>query len=232
MPLPKFVAYPHTKGSRAKGDADDDTFYHYHFLAQIAHRIILSRIRDELFYNHPSTALADELRHQLEEWRANLPHTLTISGDCHLPGKFKNPADVVAITLLEARYRICIYHLGRPFLHKALQNPSAIADTELRICADTLNFAMDWPLILDICVKMTDFMPLKFFACSQMFGQLFIFYAFKCCPDARIREIIPPGADEWCRKMMRYITPLVDSTPTVAKDLELLRALYGCQLDT
>ncbi len=63
VPLPKFTTYPYVSKSRAQNS--DDSYYHYHFLAQIAVRIILSRVREELYFSNPSTALAEELWHQL-----------------------------------------------------------------------------------------------------------------------------------------------------------------------
>jgi hypothetical protein len=63
VPLPKFITYPYVSKSRAQNS--DDSYYHYHFLAQIAVRIILSRVREELYFSNPSTALAEELWHQL-----------------------------------------------------------------------------------------------------------------------------------------------------------------------
>ncbi|EHY58260.1 hypothetical protein HRR83_004882 [Exophiala dermatitidis] len=223
VPLPKFITYPYADKSRPWNS--DDSYYHYHFLAQIAHRIILSRIREELYYSNPSAALADELRHQLEQWRENLPPGLqwTSEGEDQV---FGSPADAVVLTLLQARYRISRFHLGRPFLYKAIQKPMSVSDTDLKMCSEALQFAMDWPLALDVCVRMKDFMPLKYFVSGQMFGQLFIFHAFKNSPNPRVRDTLPLGYDVWCTKMLRFMSELVALSPTVAQDFELLSTLY------
>lgn len=223
VPLPKFTIYPYADKSRPQNS--DDSYYHYHFLAQIAHRIILSRIRDELYNSNPSATLADELRHQLQQWRDNLPKAIQapIGGD---DMAFDCPADAVAVTLLEARYRISRFHLGRPFLYKAIQKPMSVNGTDLMMCAEALQYAMDWPLALDVCVRMKSFMPLKYFVSGQMFGQLFIFHAIKNSPNPRIRDTLPLGYEIWCTKMLRFMSELVESSPTLSKDFELVSALY------
>jgi hypothetical protein len=224
VPLPKFTVCPYLHKTRPKNP--DDSFYHYHFLAQIAHRIILSRVRDELYYNNPSTALADELSHQLEQWRANLPKSLQFPDNAP-DVVFDSPADAVVVALLQARYRISIYHLGRPFLYKATQNSASLTPSDLKMCSKALQFAMDWPLLWDVCGKMKNFMPLKYFVCGQFFGQLFIFHAFRQSPDKRLQEALPVGFDVWCTKMLRYISNFVVSSPTAAKDFDLLAKVYN-----
>ncbi|KAK5452165.1 hypothetical protein LTS15_007229 [Exophiala xenobiotica] len=223
VPLPKFTTYPYVSKSRAQNS--DDSYYHYHFLAQIAVRIILSRVREELYFSNPSTALAEELWHQLEQWRANLPEALHFAEDDPEP-VFDSPSDAVVVALLQARYRISTFHLGRPFLYKALQNPSAATENDLKMCSRALRFAMDWPLIWDRLCAMPNFMPLKYFCAGQLFGQLFIFNAFKNSTDERLRNALPNGYDLWCTRMLRYITEFVGSSPTMAKNLELLSTLY------
>ncbi|OAG35285.1 hypothetical protein AYO21_10556 [Fonsecaea monophora] len=226
VPLPKFTTYPYASGSRPQ--YSDDSFYHYHFLAQIAHRIILNRIRDELFFSNPSTKVAEELRHQLEQWRANLPQALRYASDRE-QHDFDCPADAVVVALLQMRYRVSIFHLGRPFLYKAIQNPASVNDIELKLCAEALEYAMDWHMTLDVCARMHNFEPVKYFACGQFFGQLLIFYAFKNSPDRRLRDTLPSGYEAWCTKMLTFIYGFVDSSPTIAKDLELLSSLYQIQ---
>ncbi|KAJ9608727.1 hypothetical protein H2200_006498 [Cladophialophora chaetospira] len=225
VPLPKFTSYPYLSSSRPHHS--DDSFYHYHFLAQIAQRIILNRIRDELFFSNPSTKFAEELRHQLEQWRANLPEALRYAGN-RQEDEFATPADAVVVALLQMRYRVSIFHLGRPFLFKAIHNPSAVSDVELKICAESLEYAMDWQLTLPVCVRMRNFAPLKYFCCGQFFGQLLIFHAFSSSSDRRLRDALPSGYEPWCTKMLRFIYDFADpeSNPTIAKDFELLSTLY------
>ncbi|ETI28397.1 hypothetical protein G647_00846 [Cladophialophora carrionii CBS 160.54] len=222
VPLPKFTTYPYISNSR--GHQADDSIYHYHFLAQIAQRIILNRIRDELFFSNPSTKLAEELRHQLEQWRSNLPEALRYSGEQDFPC----PADAVVVALLQMRYRVSIFHLGRPFLYKAIHNPAAVSDAELKLCAEALEYAMDWHMTLPVCSSMKNFAPLKYFCCGQFFGQLLIFHAFKTSSERRLRDTLPAGYESWCNKMLRFIYDFADpgSSPTIAKDFELLSTLY------
>lgn len=229
VPLPTFTAFSYMNKPRLR--TTDDSYYHYHFLAQIAHRIILSRIRDELFYVNPSPALADELRHQLEQWSANLPDTLKYT-DENPDQAFRSPADAVVVALLYTRYRVSIFHLGRPFLYRAIQSPSSLTEKDLSRCREALQHAMDWPLTWDICAKMKNFMPLKYFASGQMFGQLLIFHAFKHSPDPRLQDALPTGFELWCTKMLRFISELTESSPTIRTDFEVLSILYQLNVKT
>ena len=221
---PKFSTYPYVSGSRSQSD---DSFYHYHFLAQVAQRIILNRIKTELFFDNPSTKLAEELRHQLEQWRANLPEGLQYPSG-RQEQQFSTPADAVVVALLQMRYRVTIFHLGRPFLYKAIHNPAAVSDTELRLCAEALEYAMDWHMTLPVCASMKNFAPIKYFCCGQFFGQLLIFHAFKNSSDRRLRDTLPTGYESWCTKMLRFIYEFAEAeaSPTIAKDFELLSTLY------
>lgn len=56
VPLPKFVAFQSLRFLRPRTAADqqqdeDDSFSHFCFLSQIAHRIILTRARGSIFYS-------------------------------------------------------------------------------------------------------------------------------------------------------------------------------------
>jgi hypothetical protein len=226
VPLPKFIPYPR-KGHSQSQDEKDDAFYQYHFLAQIAHRIILSRIREELFCSTPSTTVANELRYQLEQWAENQPDLIkgsTINASIELS---QCPAYIVAGSLLKMRYHVGIFHIGRPSLYKAIHHPSLVTEADLKICADALSFAMNWPLAMEPCSKMPSFMPLRFFTASHMFGQLLIFYAIQRSPDARIRDLLPKGYELWCNQMLRYMDGIADSSPVIKKDFELVSAMYS-----
>ncbi|KAE8414456.1 hypothetical protein BDV36DRAFT_265183 [Aspergillus pseudocaelatus] len=72
VPLPRFVKLEQhpflTMGDIM--DKEDESFFHYHFLAQIAHRILLTRTKNPIFYStpdgrYPSPSLKEELSHQL-----------------------------------------------------------------------------------------------------------------------------------------------------------------------
>jgi hypothetical protein len=138
VPLPRFVEYSQSNtASIPKSNQVDESFYHYHFLAQIAHRIILSRIRHTLFFSskwmsalllfenithhlgdsfdYPHPPLAEELDHQLAQWRENLPVALHFDENT-LPEKFSSPEQELVDALLLSRYRVARFHIGRPFL--------------------------------------------------------------------------------------------------------------------
>lgn len=65
VPIPKFIAFNPVglPTSIAAVDNPEDQFFQYHFLAQVAHRIILTRIRNSLyFFCEPSPAIYITLR--------------------------------------------------------------------------------------------------------------------------------------------------------------------------
>lgn len=222
VPLPKFTSYPNVK--KPQSLRRDDSYYHYHFLAQIAHRIILTRIRDEMYNLNPSTTVANELRHQLEQWRTNLPPALQFDGD---RDTFSCPAEAFAMSLLQTRYRSAIYHLGRPFLYKSLTNPSLATDQELNFCSEALQTASDWPIATNTCQKMTSFSPLKYYVCRSFFGTLLIAHAVKHSGDERLIKTLPEDADAACSHMLHYIESLASMSPPLRKDRETLSMLYG-----
>jgi hypothetical protein len=68
VPLPKFTACPRPKTSISGLLTDgDDPFFNFHFLAQAAHRIILTRVKQSLYYfaekeGYPSASITAEMR--------------------------------------------------------------------------------------------------------------------------------------------------------------------------
>lgn len=54
VPIPKFIGFETSGFVPAKFpslcDELDDSYFQYHFLAQVAHRIILTRIRHSLYF--------------------------------------------------------------------------------------------------------------------------------------------------------------------------------------
>jgi hypothetical protein len=48
VPLPRFTSF--TSNKEIPRSTDEDTFFQFHFLAQVAHRIILTRVQRELFF--------------------------------------------------------------------------------------------------------------------------------------------------------------------------------------
>jgi hypothetical protein len=161
-PLPRFVRYP-IQRPRAKDD--DDSHYHYHFLAQLALRIIITRIRNELYNTEPSPFVAEELFSQLYQWCDNLPTGLKFSENNAVQPH--EPAEAVATMLLRTRYTLAIYHISRPFLIKAIRFPLETTDHEIRICSEAMKCAMEWPIGDRKSRQLKTFMPVKYFACAQ-----------------------------------------------------------------
>jgi hypothetical protein len=53
VPIPKFIPFSVVSSSSlgiVPVEEQDDSFFQYHFLAQVAHRIILTRIRHTLYF--------------------------------------------------------------------------------------------------------------------------------------------------------------------------------------
>jgi hypothetical protein len=53
VPIPKFIGFETTGYASNRFNASsvvDDSYFQYHFLAQVAHRIILTRIRHSLYF--------------------------------------------------------------------------------------------------------------------------------------------------------------------------------------
>jgi hypothetical protein len=53
VPIPKFIGFETTgyvSTRYASTSVVDDSYFQYHFLAQVAHRIILTRIRHSLYF--------------------------------------------------------------------------------------------------------------------------------------------------------------------------------------
>ncbi|OJJ59978.1 hypothetical protein ASPSYDRAFT_915353 [Aspergillus sydowii CBS 593.65] len=266
VPIPKFIGFE-TLGflpSRFSSSAEDidDSFFQYHFLAQVAHRIILTRIRHSLYFhsdsgNFPQPAVNVELHHQLGQWRENLPpglkfpdpttvsttttpqtaatppnpispHPLssaTTTTNTNTNTRPLSPAVAVSEAMLRGRFMIAKFHIGRPYLYKALRIPSLLTDDELEQVRSGLQNAMDWPIILGIFRDMKSCIPIKFAFCSQFFGQVLLFYCISHSPDARVRSTLPPGWDQWNQEMLRFLEDCAMYSPAVAKDLELLQLL-------
>ncbi|KAL2870931.1 putative C6 finger domain protein [Aspergillus lucknowensis] len=256
VPIPKFIGFE-TLGfvsSRYSSVEDiDDSFFQYHFLAQVAHRIILTRIRHSLYFysdtgTFPRPAVNAELHHQLSQWRLNLPQALqfsdtvslatppaTTAASPHNPisphhqsspnTRPLSPAVAVSEAMLRGRYMIAKFHIGRPYLYKALRIPSQLSEEDLEQVRSGLLNAMNWPIILGIFRDVKSCIPIKFAFCSQFFGQVLLFYCIAHSPDSRVRSTLPPGWEQWNREMMRFLGDCAEHSPAVAKDFELLQLL-------
>ncbi|KAI9040224.1 putative C6 finger domain protein [Aspergillus affinis] len=254
VPIPKFIGFE-TVGlgpSRASStDEIDDSFFQYHFLAQVAHRIILTRIRHSLYFysdsgTFPLPAINAELHHQLDQWRLNLPPALQFSDTLPTtpaadtpaapspspisplpldPNRPLSPAVAVSEAMLRGRYKIAKFHIGRPYLYKALRIPGSLSDEDLDQMRSGLRNAMDWPVVGGIFRAMKSCIPIKFAFCSQFFGQILLFYCISHSPDPRLRSTLPTGWERWNHEMLRFLEDCALYSPAVAKDLELLRLL-------
>lgn len=229
-PLPKFMPCPRPKTSISGLLTDeDDSFFNFHFLAQAAHRIILTRVKQSIYYfaereGYPSANLTAEMHHQLEQWRSNLPSSLQFSDD-ESADDSPSPAHVIAKAMLRSRYLVARFHIGRPFLYKALHAPGSTSDAEYQEVRQGLRGGMYWPTTMGLCTQMLSALPLKFGWCCQCFGQVLLFHAVARSPDQKLRETLPTGWEEWVQIMMTLIESCARDSPGIAKDFELLRLL-------
>lgn len=236
MPIPKFTPCPRPKTSISGLLVDeDDSFFNFHFLAQAAHRILLTRIRHSLYSfvereGSPTPAITAEMHHQIEQWRLNLPHTLQFSDSdpasmAEETDNLPTPAHVFAKAMLRSRYLVAKFHIGRPFLYKALHAPGSMTDTEYGEIREGLKAGMYWPTTMGLCTQMMSALPLKFGWCSQCFGQVLLFHTVARSPDPKLRETLPASWEDWVKVMMQLIEACGKESPGIAKDAELLRLL-------
>ncbi|KAF2030679.1 hypothetical protein EK21DRAFT_111769 [Setomelanomma holmii] len=231
VPLPKFTACPRPKTSISGLLTDgDDSFFNFHFLAQAAHRIILTRVKQSVYFfaekeGYPSASITAEMHHQLEQWRSNLPSSLQFS-DNESADDSPSPAHVIAKAMLRSRYLVAKFHIGRPFLYKALHAPGYTNDAEYNEVREGLRGGMLWPTTMGLCTQMLSALPLKFGWCCQCFGQVLLFYAVARSPDQKLRATLPTGWQEWVQIMMTLIESCARDSPGIAKDADLLHLLY------
>ncbi|SCO87551.1 uncharacterized protein FRV6_11678 [Fusarium oxysporum] len=117
VPLPKFVKMEVPALQRLEEPNSADAFCHYHFLSQIAHRVLIYRIKETIYYSgsYPPSSLEDEFTYQLEQWRHQLPAAIQFEVDSEMPPS-RFPRDVVVTPWLRARYLVAKWHISRPFL--------------------------------------------------------------------------------------------------------------------
>ncbi len=229
-PLPKFTPYPWPKMSISGLLADDeDSFFNFHFLAQAAHRRILTRVKESLYYfaekeDFPSANLTAEMHHQLEQWRLSLPSSLQFSDD-EAADDSTSPAHVIAKAMLRSRYLVAKSHIGRPFVYKALHASAYTSDTEYNEVRDSLRGGMYWPATMGLCTQIFSCLPLKFGWCCQCFGQILLLHAVARSPDEKLRSTLPDDWKQWVENMMTLIERCARDSPGIAKDYELLRLL-------
>ncbi|KAH8719173.1 C6 zinc finger domain-containing protein [Phaeosphaeriaceae sp. PMI808] len=230
VPLPRFTSCPRPKTCMTGLLTDeDDSFFNFHFLAQAAHRIILTRVKQSVYFfaekeGYPSASITAEMHHQLEQWRVNLPPSLQFSND-ESADNSPGPAHVIAKAMLRSRYLVAKFHIGRPFMYKALHAPGYTNSVEYNEVREGLRGGMYWPTTMGLCTQMLSALPLKFGWCCQCFGQVLLFQAVSRSQDERLRETLPDGWQEWVEIMMGLIESCARDSPGIAKDAELLRFL-------
>lgn len=69
--------------------------------------------------------------------------------------------------MLRGRYMIAQFHIGRPYLYKALRLPSKLTDDDYEQIRRGLRNAMDWPVTCGVFTDMKSCIPIKFAFCSQ-----------------------------------------------------------------
>ncbi|CAI7660780.1 unnamed protein product [Penicillium bialowiezense] len=271
VPIPKFIGFETTGYASNRfisSSGVDDSYFQYHFLAQVAHRIILTRIRHSLYFysdsgTFPLPAVNTELHHQLEQWRTNLPKSIQFNHapySAHLasshptPGtpsihpspsasvaspvqlssprprtdqnRPLSPGTAVTDAMLQGRYLIARFHIGRPYIYKALRIPHLLTDEDFVQVRSGLQNAMGWPVTQGIFRKMKSCIPIRFAFCSQFFGQVLLFYCIAHSPSQRVRETLPDGWERWNEEMLGFLEDCAPHSPAVAQDLDLLRSLW------
>ncbi|CAK7274841.1 hypothetical protein SEPCBS57363_006370 [Sporothrix epigloea] len=282
VPLPKFVEFPgmasfsfaspgavmgsgvstmsgYGPSTPASQEEEQDSFCHYHFLSQIAHRIILSRLCESLFANrskalasgqtieaasqattmarsdYPPQALEDELLHQLEQWRSQLPgylqweddnsHRYADPGPIFNPSVPPSPASVFVVPWLPARYCVARYHLRRPLLHRALHHPDSMTAADYDKCRDALDCAIRWASIIRPTLEVMDCLYLKYFVCTQVFGMLLLFHALEQSSVPALRQLVPPMYEAWRPFAFGVMERGAALSPSIAREFEIVSVL-------
>ncbi|KAF1993626.1 hypothetical protein P154DRAFT_449652 [Amniculicola lignicola CBS 123094] len=230
VPLPRFLDCPTpTLSSAGTIVREDDTLFHFHFLAQASHRILLTRIRHNLYSfmvksDSPTPIITAEMHHQLEEWRTNLPSSIQFSDDDSVDTS-PSPAHVIAKAMLRSRYLVAKFHIGRPFLYKALHFPEHTTGNEYQEAHEGLKGGMYWPTVMGLCTAMKSALPIKFGWSSQCFGQVLLLHAVAHSPNPMLQKRLPEGWEDWVQIMMHLIESCGLESPGIARDAELLRLL-------
>ncbi|KAH7028971.1 uncharacterized protein B0I36DRAFT_422799 [Microdochium trichocladiopsis] len=217
--------------SRGSDDAEaDDLFYNYHFLSQIAHRILLTRMKDSLYYssptgNYPPATLEDELNHQHQQWRSQLPPALRFTEEDAIPPQ-SAPRDILVVAWLRSRFVVAKIHLARPFLHKVLSRPDLRTAADIIRCHEIFKDFLQWGSVLEVILLMKNCLPLRFSLAAQLFGQLLILYAFKNNEDPSLADALPQGYQSWCTFVVNMLDECAPLSPALARDAQIAAVLY------
>lgn len=156
----------------------------------------------------------------------NLPPALQFSDNDTEDGE-QSPtvAHMIAKALLRNRYLGAKFHIGRPFLYKALHAPLYTSESEYDEIRQGLRGAMYWPLFMGLCSQLRSALPMKFGFSSHCFGQILLFHAVARSENPKLRETLPVGWREWVQNLTSLLESYEDSSPGLAKDVELIRLL-------
>ncbi|RKK43687.1 hypothetical protein BFJ66_g9891 [Fusarium oxysporum f. sp. cepae] len=205
--LPKFISAQDIASFGSFRYPGDDPFFHYHFLSQLAHRLILTRARNSLFHfnptsDYPPEPVEDELIRQLEQWRERLPPMLQF--DPKLPlTQAESPSDALVTAWLHARYFVARYHIGRPLLHRALERPASLTEGHLRKCRDAISAVLAWAI----------------------FGQICVIYALSVSPYPYIRDIVSDVNKKWTNFALGYLEAGAFYSPAIEQDFKIAKIL-------
>ncbi|KAI0140532.1 hypothetical protein GGR57DRAFT_496047 [Xylariaceae sp. FL1272] len=258
VPLPRFVQFHNPQQWRHMSttkhpDSEQTSLCQYHFLAQIAHRIILTRMHHSIFSQQrrdvsaltssspqtslhhiiPSSrtdyapqALEDEILHQLEQWRQQLPQALQFQDDDIVPSS-NATTNVLVEPWLRSRYMIAKYHLRRPLLHRALHYPDSLTGEDLDKCRQAVDAIMDWTRLMQLSLTAKDCLPLSFFIATQLFGQLLILSALRSSQHPCLINLVPASFETWRAFALGYLRECAVSGPTIAREYELASTLLA-----
>ncbi|KAJ6255860.1 hypothetical protein Dda_9319 [Drechslerella dactyloides] len=239
VPLPRFPSYP---SSPPKAVEENDTNYQYHFLAQAAHRKLLNRMRNSIYTyepempQFPSIALSRELQIQLDLWRSTHPPSIQQDpqnniGATYSPASPTKLASHIMSAMLHGRYRVGMHLMRRPFVYKVLHTPAdkGISEEDLNEVRLCLENAVAWPQITGVFEKARTAIPIKFGFGSQFMGQLLLFKGVEQSARAEVRACLPPGWEAWVGKVFAYLRAMAPKSPTLARDVYILEALYQQQ---
>ncbi|KAF4456339.1 hypothetical protein F53441_1498 [Fusarium austroafricanum] len=221
--LPKFISAQDIASFGSFRYPGDDPFFHYHFLSQLAHRLILTRARNSLFHfnptaDYPPEPVEDELIRQLEQWRKQLPPMLQFDPKSPLT-QAELPSDALVTAWLHARYFVARYHIGRPLL------PTSLTEGHLRKCRDTISAVLAWAPVIQVTDTMRSCNPLKFFVCGQLLGQICVVYALSVSPYPYIREIVLDVDKKWTSIALGYLEAGAMYSPAIEQDFKIARIL-------
>ncbi|KAG5814139.1 hypothetical protein H9Q74_007924 [Fusarium xylarioides] len=174
--------------------------------------------------DYPPEPVEDELIRQLEQWRERLPPILQFDPKSPLT-QAESPSDALVTAWLHARYFVARYHIGRPLLHRALERPASLTEGHLRKCRDAISAVLTWASVIQVTDTMRSCNPLKFFVCSQIFGQICVIYALSVSPYPHIRDIVSDVNKKWTNFALSYLEAGAFYSPAIEQDFKIAKIL-------